>query len=182
MLYYFHIMNTIYTTTYESPFGTLLIGDYEQQLCLLDWKYRARRLQVDERVCNFLSARYVHQPTALHQNTIQQLEEYFTKKRNSFDIPLLLAGSEFQQKVWNQLLQVPYGKTVSYLELSRQLGDEKAIRAVASANGANAISIIVPCHRIIGSKGELTGYAGGLPAKKKLLQLEGIQQQQELFA
>lgn len=174
-------MNTIYICTYNSPFGTLLIGDYEQKLCLLDWKYRARRLQVDERVCNFLSAKYAHQSTPLHQLVIQQLEEYFAKDRKDFDIPLLFAGSDFQQKVWQQLLQVPYGKTASYLELSRQLGDEKAIRAVASANGANAISIIVPCHRIIGSKGELTGYAGGLPAKKKLLQLEGIQQQQELF-
>lgn len=174
-------MNTVYITNYDSAYGTLLIGDYEGKLCLLDWKYRSRRLQVDERICNFLSAKYVHQVTDLHQAVIQQLEAYFSKERTTFDIPLLLAGSDFQQKVWQQLLQVPYGKTVSYLELSRQLGDEKAIRAVAAANGANAISIIVPCHRIIGSKGELTGYAGGLPAKKKLLQLEGIQQQQELF-
>ncbi len=112
---------------------------------------------------------------------ITQLEEYFAQKRTSFDVPLLLCGSDFQKRVWQELLQVPYGTTISYLELSRKLGDEKAIRAVASANGANAISILVPCHRIIGSNGELTGYAGGLRAKKSLLQLEGALAQLDLF-
>jgi len=95
----------------------------------------------------------------------------------------LFVGSDFQKTVWEKLLTIPYGKTTSYLELSRMLGDEKAIRAVATANGANAISIIVPCHRVIGSDGSLTGYAGGLNAKQKLLQLEGMNfgEQLELF-
>ena len=92
--------------------------------------------------------------------------------RKKFDIPVRFVGSSFQQKVWNELLKIPYGKTVSYLEISKKIGDEKAIRAVAAANGANAISIIVPCHRVVGSNGELTGYAGGLTVKKKLLHLE----------
>ena len=96
----------------------------------------------------------------------------------------MLAGTDFQKTVWQSLLQIPYGKTMTYLDLSRNMGNEKAIRAIASANGANAISIIIPCHRIIGSNGELVGYAGGLPTKKRLLQLESayINPQLELFA
>lgn len=174
-------MESISITTYKSTFGELLIGDFHGQLCLLDWKYRAKRQQVDARICDFLSAQFIHQETTLHQIVIQQLKEYASRQRKQFDLPLLFAGSEFQQKVWSQLLQIPYAGTVSYLELSRKLGDEKAIRAVASANGANAISIVVPCHRVIGSHGELTGYAGGIRAKQQLLQLEGNFRQQELF-
>ncbi len=83
-----------------------------------------------------------------------------------------MVGSEFQEKVWTHLQKIPYGETISYKELSRRMGNEMAIRAVAAANGANAISIIIPCHRIVGSKGELTGYAGGIAAKRKLLKLE----------
>jgi len=99
-----------------------------------------------------------------------------------FDIPLRLAGSEFQQKVWQALLQIPFGKTATYLGLSNKLQNPKAIRAVAAANGANAISIMVPCHRIIGSSGELIGYAGGLKAKQQLLELEsGGSGQMDLF-
>ena len=87
-------------------------------------------------------------------------------------MPIHLIGTEFQKSVWKQLQEIPYGETRSYLKLSQELGNEKAIRAVASANGANGISIIIPCHRIIGSNKELVGYAGGLPGKKKLLELE----------
>ena len=101
-----------------------------------------------------------------------QLKEYFNFTRKVFDIPLLLIGTDFQKKVWQGLIDTPFGTTCSYLELAKRIGNEKAVRAVATANGANAISIIVPCHRIIGSKGDLVGYAGGLPAKKKLLEIE----------
>ena len=104
--------------------------------------------------------------------TIEEMNEYFEGKRKTFDIPLLMVGTAFQKSVWNGLLAVPYGTTASYLKLSKNIGNEKAVRAVASANGANAISILIPCHRIIGSNGNLVGYAGGLPAKKKLLELE----------
>ena len=110
----------------------------------------------------------------------EQLDQYFNGSRKTFDLPLLLAGSDFQKRVWKALMKIPYGKTRSYISLSRELGDEKAIRAVAKANGDNALSIIVPCHRILGSDGSLTGYAGGIRVKKKLLQLEGASLQQEL--
>lgn len=174
-------MSTIYTYHYKSSLGYLIIGDYEGELCMLDWQYRARRKQVDERICSFFKASFTEQKTELHDRAIQQLTAYLQKEISSFDLPLVLAGTDFQQKVWRALLQIPFGKTVSYLELSKRLGDEKAIRAVASANGANAISIIVPCHRVVGSTGELTGYAGGIKVKQQLLQLEGVRQQLEMF-
>ena len=100
------------------------------------------------------------------------MEEYFARKRKAFDIPLLFIGTDFQKSVWQELLNIPYGKTVSYGELSQKLGNSKAVRAVATANGANAISIFVPCHRVIGKNGNLTGYGGGLEVKEKLLELE----------
>lgn len=174
-------MNSLFIQFYKTDFGNLIIGDFQNQLCLLDWQYRAKREQIDARLANVLNATFIEKETLLHQQVITQLEEYFNQQRTDFDIPLLFAGSDFQKKVWHQLLKIPYGETISYLSLSKQLGDEKAIRAVASANGANAISIIVPCHRVIGSNGELTGYAGGINAKKKLLSLEGFRFQPELF-
>ena len=100
------------------------------------------------------------------------MDEYFGRKRTAFDIPLFFAGTDFQKTVWKELLNIPYGMTLSYGDLSRKLGNPKAIRAVAAANGANPISILVPCHRVIGSDRKLVGYGGGIPAKKILLELE----------
>lgn len=110
-----------------------------------------------------------------------QLQEYFEKKRTSFSFLINPSGTAFQQKVWQELLTIPYGKTYSYLELSKKLGDVKAIRAVAAANGKNPLWIVVPCHRVIGSDGSLTGYAGGLWRKKWLLDHENPNKQESLF-
>jgi len=115
------------------------------------------------------------------QNAVKQMEEYFEGKRNTFDFPINPQGTDFQKKVWKALLEIPFGKTTSYQELSIQLGDVKAIRAVASANGKNPLWIVVPCHRVIGSDGSLTGYAGGLWRKKWLLEHETPPIQQSLF-
>ena len=115
------------------------------------------------------------------QNAVKQLNEYFSGNRTSFDFKLNPKGTEFQQKVWKGLLQIPFGKTRTYLEQSKILGDVKAIRAVASANGKNPLCIVVPCHRVIGSDGSLTGYAGGLWRKKWLLEHENPTAQQSLF-
>ncbi|MDD7887207.1 methylated-DNA--[protein]-cysteine S-methyltransferase [Flavivirga sp. 57AJ16] len=115
------------------------------------------------------------------EDCVCQLKEYFEGKRSQFNLKLNPQGTEFQKKVWKQLEQIPYGKTLSYLELSKQLGDVKAIRAVANANGKNPLWIIVPCHRVIGSDGSLTGYAGGLHRKKWLLEHESPYKQQSLF-
>lgn len=111
----------------------------------------------------------------------KQLDEYFNHKRKDFSLSLDFRGTDFQKKVWNELLKIPFGKTISYLQLAKRLGDEKSIRAVGSANGKNPISIIVPCHRIIGSNGNLVGYGGGLEKKKWLLEFEGVLIQKELF-
>jgi methylated-DNA-[protein]-cysteine S-methyltransferase len=112
---------------------------------------------------------------------VSQLQDYFEGNRTDFDFKLNPKGTEFQQKVWQELRNIPFGKTMSYLNLSKKLGDEKAIRAVASANGKNPLWIVVPCHRVIGSDGSLTGYAGGLWRKKWLLEHENPSNQQSLF-
>ena len=115
------------------------------------------------------------------QDCVQQLEEYFDKKRTTFNLKLNAQGTDFQKNVWNHLQQISYGETRSYLEQSKILGDVKAIRAVASANGKNPLWIVVPCHRIVGSNGSLTGYAGGLWRKRWLLEHENPPTQQSLF-
>jgi methylated-DNA-[protein]-cysteine S-methyltransferase len=106
---------------------------------------------------------------------IRQLEEYFSSKRTVFDLPLQQNGTDFQNRIWQLLMDIPFGSTLSYFQLSKKWGDIKAIRAVASANGKNKLAIVVPCHRVIGTDGSLTGYAGGLERKKWLLEHEGKQ-------
>lgn len=114
--------------------------------------------------------------------SIKQLDEYFNKKRTTFSVPLALQGTDFQKKVWNELLKIPFGETISYMQLAINLGDKKSIRAAGTANGRNPVAIIVPCHRVIGSSGDLVGYGGGLDKKKWLLEHEGVLTQQELFS
>lgn len=116
----------------------------------------------------------VEKEDKLMHNVYLQLKEYFDKQRKEFDLPLEIEGTEFHKRVWKELEKIPYGKTISYKELSIRLGDEKVIRAAAKANGANPLPIVIPCHRVIGSDGSLVGYGGGLPIKEKLLTLEGI--------
>ena len=122
-----------------------------------------------------LNAGYTEMTSEIIEETRRQLDEYFRHERQAFDIPLLTAGTEFQKSVWNSLMEIPYGQTITYGELATLLGKPAAVRAVANANGANAISIIIPCHRVIGSNNTLTGYGGGLEAKKFLLELEQTQ-------
>ncbi len=115
------------------------------------------------------------------QDTVQQLSEYFEGNRTNFQLKLNPEGTFFQKKVWQQIKNIPFGKTASYQDIANQLGDPKAIRAAASANGKNPIAIIIPCHRVIGSDGSLIGYAGGLQRKKWLLEHENPVKQQSLF-
>ena len=165
-------MNKISLQYFKTPLGELILGDFHDKLCLCDWRYRKMRSAIDQRIREGLNASFEEDETIVTETAKHQLNEYFSADRTDFDIPLLMVGTAFQKTVWNELVKIPFGKTESYLELSRKIGNEKAIRSVAAANGANAISIIVPCHRIIGSDGRLTGYGGGLQAKRKLLQLE----------
>ncbi|WP_275655698.1 methylated-DNA--[protein]-cysteine S-methyltransferase [Agaribacterium haliotis] len=156
----------------KSKAGELIIGSFDKQLCLLDFRFRKMRSTVDTRIKTGLNAEFIEQDNDLIEKTCEQITEYLSGNRAEFDLPLLLVGSDFQKQVWRQLMLVQYGHCASYLELAQSLGNAKAVRAVASANGANAIAFIVPCHRIIGSDGSLVGYGGGLALKKRLLLLE----------
>ena len=127
---------------------------------------------VEKRLRAGLKADYEEGMSDVIQEAMKQLDAYFRLERKSFDVPLLTVGTDFQKQVWDALQEIPYGKTCSYGELAERIGQPKAVRAVANANGANAISLFIPCHRIIGSDYSLTGYGGGLEAKKFLLELE----------
>lgn len=164
---------TVQIQYYQSPCGKLILGSFEGKLCLCDWTANEeRRTAIDKRIQKALNAQYAIENSEVIAKTISQLDEYFSRQRIAFDIPLLPVGTEFQKRVWNELLNIPYGSTLSYMQLSQKLNNPKAVRAVASSNGANSISILIPCHRVIGSDHKLTGYAGGLTAKKTLLELE----------
>lgn len=165
-------MDQINIQYYKTSYGELVLGSFDEKLCMCDWRYRKMRPAIDDRLNKGLQTTFIEKDNEILKNTRQQLDEYFNCKRKYFDIPLLMIGTEFQKSVWNGLIQIPFGTTSSYLNLAEKIINKKAVRAVANANGANAISIFIPCHRIIGSNGELVGYAGGLRAKKKLLKLE----------
>jgi len=167
-----HNMNQINIQYYTTKFGEFILGSFDGKLCLLDWRYRRMRSAIDQRIKNGLKAEYVECGDEVIDEAICQVDEYLRGDRSKFDISLLMVGTEFQKGVWNALMKVPYGRTSTYLQLAEEVNNRKAVRAVASANGANAISLIIPCHRIIGSDGALVGYAGGLPVKKRLLELE----------
>ena len=189
----------ILTVRYQAPCGEMLLGAAGDRLCLCNWTQELHPGRVEQRLRTILKAQFedcgqitVTETTASQsrqsdggvpeqcrtsmpevlRRTVRELDEYFRGERREFDIPLLLAGSEFQKRVWQQLRHIPYGQTVSYGELAAAIGSPRSVRAVANANGANAISIILPCHRVIGSDGRLTGYGGGLRAKQYLLDLE----------
>ena len=151
----------------ETPLGWALLEGDEQGLASVNI--------LDE------SPHYTGIVPEILEDAVYQLREYFEGKRQNFDLKLNPEGSPFQRKVWEHLATLPYGKTISYLDLSRKLGDPDAIRAVASANAKNPIWVIIPCHRVLGSDGSLTGYAGGLHRKKWLLDHEQGSYQQLLF-
>ena len=165
-------MNQINIQYYKTNYADFILGSFENKLCLLDFKYRKMRETVDTRLKTGFDAVFVEQDDEILKETRKQLDEYFDMSRKEFNIPIITVGTDFQKSVWDSLLNIPYGTTSSYLQLAKIINNEKAVRAVANANGANSIALIIPCHRIIGSNGELTGYGGGLPLKKKLLNLE----------
>ncbi|TVZ55968.1 methylated-DNA-[protein]-cysteine S-methyltransferase [Lutibacter sp. Hel_I_33_5] len=165
-------MSNLITTYYKTPLGTAeIVGDNNgiQSISVLDDEFSTP-----------LEVTNSDLPKCM-QDCRTQLEEYFAGERMEFDLKLNPQGTTFQKKVWKELLNIPFNKTRTYLEQSKALGDVKAIRAVASANGKNPIWIVIPCHRVIGSDGSLTGYAGGIWRKKWLLDHENPVKQQSLF-
>lgn len=165
--------NTINIKRCFFPCGEMILGSFEGKLCLCDYADSKKRSSTDFRLQRILKALYVESDSDVIEAARQQLNEYFLHKRREFDVPLLFAGTDFQKKVWNELLKIPYGTTISYMELAERIGRPKSMRAAANSNAVNAISIIVPCHRVIGSDGSLNGYGGGLERKRFLLELEG---------
>ena len=166
--------NIIRIKRYESPCGVLMLGSFGDKLCLCDWQVEKHRDQVDRRLKRILNAEFEEETSEVIEKAVEQLDEFFAGRRREFDVPLLFVGTDFQKTVWNELLKIPFGKTISYGEMARRIGMPKAVRAVANANGANSMSIFAPCHRVIGSDHSLTGYGGGLDAKRTLLELEGV--------
>jgi len=160
------------TATYSSPVGTLLLGVFGEKLCLCDWANRHDRAQIDRRIQTALKAEYIEGSSAAIVQAIEELDAYFRGELHRFGIPLMPIGTPFQQAVWDEIAKIPYGKTASYKEIAERIGKPQAVRAVATAVGANALSLFIPCHRIVGSDGALRGYAGGVEAKKKLLEFE----------
>jgi len=162
----------IYLNRIATPLGSMLIGTTDEALCLLEFTDRtmleAQLIQLQK----YYKGTFLSGSNKIIEQTASEITEYFEGKRQQFSVQLDLQGSEFQRRVWKQLLDIPYGKTRSYKEQAIAIGNLKAIRAVASANGSNRIAIIIPCHRVIGSNGSLTGYAGGLWRKRYLLNLE----------
>ncbi|TAH05874.1 MAG: methylated-DNA--[protein]-cysteine S-methyltransferase [Sphingobacteriales bacterium] len=156
-------MSNQYTAYYTSPLGVLRISSNDAAVNEVHFLH-------EDEIAG--AAPPVEQRPKVLQQCINQLIEYFTGDRKDFTVPLQQNGTDFQQKVWGELLHIPFGKTISYLDLSKRIGDVKAIRAAASTNGKNKIGIIVPCHRVIGSNQDLVGYAGGLWRKKWLLEHE----------
>lgn len=154
-------MSELYYTYYKSPIGLLQIGGTDSYIAELSFVDNQDQITHGEPGVS----------DVIHQCT-EELIEFFAGRRKAFTIPVHQEGTDFQLNVWNELLEIPFGKTISYLDLAKRLGDPKVIRAAASTNGKNKIAIIVPCHRVIGSNKSLTGYSGGLWRKKWLLQHE----------
>ncbi|SEA29256.1 methylated-DNA--[protein]-cysteine S-methyltransferase [Microbulbifer marinus] len=150
---------------YSTRFGEVLIAADERGLVALEFHRDGHATRVGQD--------WQRRASELTDRAAQQLTEYFAGERRDFELPLNPRGTEFQRRVWDALLRIPYGETRSYREQAETLGNLKAIRAVARANGANPIAIVIPCHRVIGADGTLTGYAGGLDMKARLLSLEG---------
>ena len=157
---------------YKSPCGELFLASVGDELCLCDWNFMPCVERNKRRLVRLLNAEFVAESSDVLEQTKKELDEYFAGKRKTFDILLHPVGTDFQQQVWQALLEIPYGETRTYKEIAQRVNNLKGIRAVAQAIGANGISILIPCHRVIGTNHSLTGFAGGLQAKRLLLETE----------
>jgi len=160
------VVKALAYTWYESPLGPLLLAGSRGRLNYVSFSAGRHAVAVDP---GWTPER------SFFEEAVGQLEEYFAGDRKTFSLTLAPEGTEFQRAVWSELQKIPYGETVSYKDLAARIGRPKAVRAVGAANGANPIPIIIPCHRVIGNDGSLTGFGGGLPLKKRLLELESRQ-------
>lgn len=168
-------MNVIYKVSFETPMGRIIACSTDKGVCSLEFYNPEKYDKQQSLLKKQLGIKDVQELENNHLSKLkEELSEYFEGKRTDFTVALDLVGTDFQKQVWGELLKIPYGKTISYLEQSQRMGNTKAVRAVANANERNKISIVVPCHRVIGSNGSLTGYASGLDNKRFLLSLEDV--------
>ncbi len=175
-----HFNSSIFKTDIKTPIGDMIACATDRGICLLEFQERSNVAKQLNSVSSYFKKEVIPGHNLYLLKLQEQIDQFFSKKLENFSIPLDLAGTDFQKTVWNALLEIPFGNTISYLDLSKKLGDPKAIRAVANANAANKIAIIIPCHRVLGSDGSLTGYAGGLWRKKYLLELEDQRSDRQL--
>ena len=166
---------------YNSPCGEIILASVGDELCLCDWNEMPCAERNKLRLLRYMKAEFKIETSSILEQTKKQLDEYFTGNRKTFDIPLHPVGTDFQKKVWNALLDIPYGETRSYKEIAISMDTPNGTRAVAGAIGSNGISILIPCHRVIGSNHSLTGFAGGLTTKRFLLELETEQRQHKML-
>ena len=173
-------LGVIIRTEIQTPLGKMYACASERGICLLEFDNRKNIDSQFEKLAKSLGEEIVEGESVYFQQLRKEIEEYFEGRRKEFSVPLDFVGTDFQKSVWSELLKIPYGETISYKQLAERVGDLNSTRAVANANGMNKIAVIVPCHRVIGADGSLTGYAGGLERKKNLLELEG--NQKDLFS
>jgi AraC family transcriptional regulator of adaptative response/methylated-DNA-[protein]-cysteine methyltransferase len=165
-------MIVVHTTRVDSPLGPLLLGATDDALCLLEFANPARSEEQLGRLAKRLGCFFAPGTNGVTDRMAGELERYFARELKEFETPLLTPGTDFQRRVWAALREIPYGETRSYRDQAEAIGSPEAVRAVARANGANRIAIVIPCHRVIGADGSLTGYGGGLARKEFLLELE----------
>lgn len=165
-------METIITRLYASPCGRLLLGCAGERLCMCDWYLAERIERTRRRLQRFGLVRHVRGTSPVIEEAMRQLDAFFRGERRKPDVPLRLLGTDFQLRVWEELLRIPYGSTLTYGDIARRMGMSRGAQAVGAAVGANALAVFVPCHRVVGCDGSLTGFAGGLEAKSCLLRLE----------
>lgn len=165
-------MEIIHQKTIQTPLGEMIACAVDEGICLLEFTDRKNIEKQFKSLSKALNAEIIEKEHKHFKQLDNELNEYFEGKRSSFEVPLFIKGTEFQEKVWQLLREIPMGEIRTYKQQSEKLGNLKAIRAVGTANGINKIAILIPCHRVIGSNGELVGYAGGIWRKQKLLELE----------
>ncbi len=158
-------MGTVHYTHVDSPVGPLLLAAGNEGLCCVEFEVSRHPARI--------GADWQQGSNAIIEEARRQLREYFAGERRAFDLPLAPRGTEFQRNVWWRLAEIPFGETISYAQLAARVGKPTATRAVGAANGRNPLPIVLPCHRVIGADGSLTGFGGGLPTKQFLLRLEG---------
>lgn len=163
--------NSLYLNEYNSPIGSLYMLSSKKGLICLAFSMKEIKDLLKKRFSGF----EILKDSAVNKKVIKYLDAYFNGKKISLEIPLFLNGTEFQQKVWLELKEIPYGEVISYKELAERVGLKKGFQAVGQANSKNPFPIILPCHRVVTSDGKLGGYAGGLNKKKALLKLEGVE-------